>query len=112
MIPEHEDKEGRVVIVVVFLIMTLLFITTLAGFAWVVSDVRDLSRENQHRIEDIQRSRLESCRQTYAGIREVFRPFFPTEPLTKQQQKDLDKFNNQITKLQLQCVKQVKPKGV
>lgn len=110
MIPEEKDKSGRVIITTVFLIMTLLFLSTLAGFAWVVSNVSDLSKENRNRIEDIQNSRLESCKTTYEGIREVFKPFFPAEPRSVKEQRQLDKFNTKITELKLKCVNQVSPK--
>lgn len=98
-------------IVGAFIIMTLLFLGTLAGFAWVVTNVGDLAKENDNRITDIQTSRLESCISTYEGIREVFKPFFPPPPRTKQQQADLDKFNKTINDLKLKCRKQVKPKN-
>lgn len=107
--PEKKNNENSITVMVVFLIMTLLFLSTLAGFAWVVSDVRQLSKENKNRIEDIQRSRLESCKTTYEGIREVFKPFFPKEPRTQKQQDALDLFNKKIIELQLKCVRQVSP---
>ena len=95
-----KGKTGNTIsrpIKVAFIAVTLLFFLTLAGFAWV--------------INDIQNSRESSCRQTYNGIREVFRPFFPEPPRTKEQQADLDKFNNTIDRLMSGCSKQINGKG-
>lgn len=55
---------------------------------------------------EIQESRILLCRQTYEGIREVFRPFFPPKKgRTAEQQKDLDKFNNTVDDLKTKCDK-------
>lgn len=91
-----------------FVLMSVIFFLVLIGFARVVNDVSELTKENEARIADIQSSRTESCKQTYRGIREVFRPFFPKEPRTQKQKKDLSKFNTTITKLQQGCTKQTK----
>src|SRR4051812_37783217 len=32
---------------------------------------------NRHRINDVQKSRVESCQRTYSSFLTVFRPFFP-----------------------------------
>jgi hypothetical protein len=63
----------------------------LVGFGKVVADLQDNSHrigvlvvENSNRIKEIQKSRLESCKRTYNGIREVFLPFFPPPPKNSQ----------------------------
>ena len=107
-----------------FVIITLIFFLTLAGFAWIVQDVSDNSSQltllvsenqkriadiqqvNHDRIQDIQEARIESCEKTYAGIKEVFRPFFPPPPRTPEQQRDLDTFNETIRVLQSGCKQQ------
>lgn len=107
-----------------FAIITLIFFFTLAGFAWLVEDISDnsdqltvlvaenqkriadIQRVNQRRIQDIQATRIESCQKTYAGIREVFKPFFPPPPRTQEQQDNLDKFNETIRTLQKGCAQQ------
>jgi len=108
----------------VFVIMTFLFFLILAGFAWVITDIRELSqdtqqlakdsknlsKENQKRINEIQVSRVASCKKTYTGIHEVFEQFFPPPPRTAQQQSDLRKFNSTIINLRQGCVEQTKPK--
>lgn len=115
-----------------FVIVTLIFFATLAGFSWLVHDVNNNSErltllvlesetrakqlenlvtENEARIADIQKTRIESCELTYAGIREVFRPFFPQPPRTPKQQADLDKFNSTIVRLQNGCKKQTSGAG-
>lgn len=109
---------------VAFIIVTALFFIVLIAFSWVVNDIRVLSdrqtslldqntqlvAENAKRIDEIQNSRLESCKRTYEGIREVFRPFNPPKPRTTQQQSDLDKFNGTIDGLMAGCSVQIKPK--
>lgn len=107
-----------------FAIITLIFFLTLAGFAWLVNDISDnsdqltvlvaenqkriaeIQRVNRNRIADIQSTRIESCEKTYAGIKEVFRPFFPQPPRTPEQQANLDKFNETIRILQQGCAHQ------
>lgn len=70
---------------------------------------RALAVENRTRIHDIQDARLSSCRQTYEGIREVFKPFFPANP-NPAQRKDLYTFNTTINGLKANCVNQTKVK--
>lgn len=66
---------------------------------------------NHARINDIQASRIESCRHTYEGIREVFRPFFPPRGhRTKRQRHQVTKFNHQVDRLKRGCVAQTAPK--
>lgn len=128
MLEEPEEKQGLTrmqKVEIAFIIMVALFFIILGGFAWVVIDVQhisnknktlvtksdDLSRENQKRIADIQRSRIESCRENYEGIRRVFKPFFPPEPRNHLQVEMLDKFNGTINDLKTKCEKQVVVKG-
>lgn len=116
VVPGPEGPKGKpgssisTPIKVVFIIMILIFFLTLAGFSWVVSDVREISRKNAELammnlglIEDIQKSRLETCEKTYTSIRKVFKPFFPPPPRTSKQQEDLDKFNFTINTLKQEC---------
>lgn len=113
-----------------FIVLTLLFFLTLGGFAWVITDIRDLSNdtatlskktaalskatahlalENSRRISEIQASRVESCKKTYGRVGEIFKPFFPPKPRTKEQQAQIDKFQNTINSLQRHCSEQTKP---
>lgn len=110
---------------ITYAIITLIFFLTTAGFAWLVTDIRDianknvvlaekhltLAKENENRIDDIQVSRVSSCRQTYNGIHDVFLPFFPPQPRTAEQAADVKKFNDTIERLRNGCTKQTKPKG-
>lgn len=111
-IAEERKKRKRLSreLLIIFGVMTLIFVGTSIGFSIVVLNVRNLGKENKHRIFEIQDSRVESCKGTYRGIREVFKPFFPAAPRTKEQQADLDKFNRTIAHLQKGCVKQTKTK--
>lgn len=104
-------------IILAFLIVTVIFLAVLIGFAWVVTDVQNngnniekLSLANKDRIKDIQVSRVDSCKKTYEGIREVFQPFFPNPPRTQKQIDDLETFNTTINNLKKGCDKQTKSK--
>lgn len=112
------DRVRLAPIVWAFIAITMIFFATCVGFAWVVHDVNDNSKqlaelvaENQDRIADIQLARIESCEKTYEGIREVFSPFFPKPPLTKQQVDNLERFNTTIVTLKAGCVKQTGQEG-
>src|SRR3954469_9456779 len=93
-------------IVIVFVLMTTLFVGILVGFSLIVLNERSLGRENKNRIRDIQKSRIDSCIKTYRSIHEVFEPFFPPPPRTKKQQIMLDKFNTKIITLMQGCIVQ------
>lgn len=69
-----------------------------------------LSQENADRISDIQSARAASCRRTYEGIREVFKPFFPPKPNARQKA-DQDKFNRTVDRLKANCNKQTRTEG-
>lgn len=108
---------------IAFGVITVLFFIILLAFMFVINDVRDISnknttllvrqevltRENQARITEIQASRIGSCKETYAGIRKVFLPFFPEKPRSKKQQADIDKFNVTIDTLRAGCGTQTLP---
>ena len=116
----RSDRVHLAPIVWAFVAITLIFFGTSVGFAWVVLHVNDnakqltvlvaenqkLLRENDNRIADIQKARIESCEKTYAGIHEVFSEFFPPEPRTPEQLNDVERFNSTINKLQKGCTKQ------
>lgn len=66
-------------------------------------------RDNRKQTNDIQESRLHGCKQTYEGIREVFRPFFlPAKKQTPEQKADQAKFNRTVDGLIARCSKQVR----
>jgi hypothetical protein len=108
-----------------FVLMTLLFFLIVGGFMWLLLDIRDISRktaslskatarltlENTKRIDEIQKSRTFSCKQTYRGVRNVFRPFFPKHPSDKKQARTIQKFNRTIDALIAGCESQTKPKS-
>lgn len=116
----RSDRIRVAPIVLAFIILAIIFFSTLIGFAWVIHDVntnskqvallvednRKLTKANNDRIADIQQARIESCQTTYAGIKEVFKPFFPPPPRTEEQQKDLNTFNETIRVLQAGCAQQ------
>lgn len=107
-----------------FALLTLFFFVITLGFAQVVIDVQsiskdnkvllqknaELTKENQHRISDIQKNRIASCALVFDGIYEVFKPFFPNPPKTKKQIRDLKKFKTTINGLKSKCVKQIEAK--
>lgn len=121
---ENGTKHKANHIKISFTVLTILFVLTLAGFAWILTDVRDLSHknarlsartaqlviENQHRVNDIQNSRVKSCKRTYEGVREIFAPFFPKKHhRTKTEKANINKFNHTITFLRNRCSKQTRP---
>jgi hypothetical protein len=117
---EHHAKRIKLS----FVLLTCLFFLIVAGFMWLLLDIRDISRktailstatahltlENTKRINEIQASRTASCRQTYRGVRNVFRPFFPKHPSDKKQARTIRKFNGTIDALVAGCESQTKPK--
>lgn len=63
-----------------------------------------LTAQNQERINDIQRARVESCEHTYEGVRQVFKPFFRTKTVrTVKEQRNIEKFNARIDELKAGC---------
>jgi len=114
------DRIHLAPIIWAFIALTLIFFGTVIGFAWIVHDVNDNSKQltqlvaenrkllkaNDDRIKDIQNARIESCEKTYAGIHEVFSEFFPPEPRTPEQLNDIERFNQTINRLQAGCAKQ------
>jgi hypothetical protein len=67
-------------------------------------------RDSHQRLADIQQNRIESCVHTYAGVREVFLPFFPPpKARSHAQQKTLAKFDATIRRLEAKCPKQTRP---
>lgn len=82
---------------------------TLVGI-WAIHNGRALGEANKERIADIQASRIKSCEQNYASIRQIFKPFFPPKAQqTPKQRNDLKKFNNLISQRIKQCTLQTKP---
>lgn len=59
---------------------------------------KGLTTENQKRINEIQAARVASCKRTYEGIREVFKPF-----TTNPKDPNVIKFNNRIDQLKANC---------
>jgi hypothetical protein len=73
-------------------------------------ETKRLAVENKNFLSEIQISRQINCLHTYEGIREVFLPFFPpSKGRTLEQQKNLDKFNETVNDLKIECAKQIKP---
>lgn len=74
---------------------------------YVLVQASSLSEANRTRITEIQESRVASCRQTYEGIRDVFRPFFrPIKERTAEEQADIDKFNDAVDQRKAACAQQ------
>jgi hypothetical protein len=70
---------------------------------------RDLVAQNQARINDIQTSRVESCKANYNGTYEVISSLFPPVKVRSIEQAErLSKLNETIKKLKLRCKKQVR----
>ena len=115
-VPIDEYQRRMKLIDRVFILLTILFFAILISFMIVLVNERhlshkavELSRENaelveqnQHQINIDRQNMIISCRHAYSGIKEVFEIFFPLKP-SKQQARDLKRFNNRIKELQLRC---------
>jgi hypothetical protein len=67
---------------------------------------------NTQRVNEIQASRVASCRQTYEAFHEVFKPFFrPPAQQTPKERRDIAKFNSTIDRLKAKCGEQTSTKG-
>lgn len=65
---------------------------------------------NGHRIDDIQKSRVYSCQQTYEAFKKVFKPLIPPPELqTPKQKQDVLKFFHEAYFLKRRCSHQVSP---
>jgi hypothetical protein len=85
-------------IAVAFIAITLAFV---AAAGWLT-----------HQQREIQRQRITSCKHTYEGVREIFRPFFrPAPARTTKERHDIRKFNRIVDQLKAQCDKQITTKG-
>jgi hypothetical protein len=108
---------------IAFVILTLVFFLTVVGFMKVVIDVRNLSedsikqgknyirltKENKRLINEIQKSRISSCKKTYDGIKEVVHvSFFRNRPLTEERKIFLIKFDKIITDFKKGCTTHIK----
>jgi len=63
---------------------------------------------NNHRADEIQRSRVYSCQQTYESIKDVFTPFLtPPRKRTAKEAADIALFNKIINSKKANCVNQV-----
>src|SRR3954447_18680724 len=83
----------------VILVIALIF---------VVARLEHLNAENRARIVEIQRSRLDSCEQTYQSFHVIFDPFLPPKKnRTAKQKSDLRKFNAIIARKIAACQDQV-----
>lgn len=61
---------------------------------------------NHDRINQIQASRLESCRRTYASFAQIFDPFIPKNQ-TPAAEKKTDEFEAIIARLERRCAAQI-----
>lgn len=118
-------KGRKRIIIAAFVIMVLIFVTILIGFAIVVTNIRDVSKdanhnaeetvllakENTNRIREIQESRIESCKRTYQGIREVIQSFYPPPPRTQIEQNQINDFESTVVRLRQGCFTQTKPES-
>ena len=60
---------------------------------------------NRNRIADVQESRLESCRASYEGVRQLLRPFFPHHP-DAAERAALNRFNRRVEFFKAACPSQ------
>jgi hypothetical protein len=117
--PHRIVEVRRWQIVVSFLAVTIAFVVGLAWIVHVQDDVNrknhdritdlvrlqlEVNRKNQARVNDIQHDRVVSCRRTYEGVREIFKPLLPPPPkLTVRERRNLRIFNHRIDQLKAHC---------
>ena len=72
--------------------------------------IADTKRNRDERIAQIQQARVESCRRTYEGVREIFQPFLHPDG-DPRAQRNVRVFNHRIDSLKNACGQQtgVKP---
>jgi hypothetical protein len=86
----------------------LLALVLLVGvFAWVAL-IAYIVHDSGEQYDELQRSRLVSCQQTYEGVREVLLPFFPhPRQRTPAHQRNLEKLDRTVNRLKARCETQV-----
>jgi hypothetical protein len=91
----------------IFISFAAVTIAYCVGLWLIVHVQNDVNKKNHERIEDINSDRVVSCKRTYEGVREVFRPFFPPEDKrSAEQQKNITIFNRRIHFLKKHCPSQ------
>lgn len=104
-------------VVIAFVILVVVFFIILATLTKVIIDVRNLSEENKRlvkqtailtqenakRIKEIQAHRIEGCVEIYEAIGEVFKPFSPEPPLTREQELEVITFRQTLKFFQEEC---------
>ena len=121
--PETHAKlaENARKIKLAFVFLTLLFVFLLSSYGLLyheksqrveqqLTDRKKFAQENRARINDIQKARVFSCVSTYEAIRQVFAPFFPDKPWSKEEKRVVHRFNSQINTLKKHCPRQVRSK--
>lgn len=84
-----------------FIALSTIFFVIAIGFSFGF-------RANSDRIQDIQESRVDACKQTYSGMREVFQPLFTDPPQTPRRIRRTKLFNESIDRLIENCNRQSK----
>jgi hypothetical protein len=88
----------------IFISFAAVTIAYCVGLWLIVHVQNDVNKKNHERIEDINSDRVVSCKRTYEGVREVFRPFLPpVKKRTAEQAKDINTFNHRINFLKRHC---------
>ena len=60
---------------------------------------------NRDRVQDIQQARVDSCRRTYEGVREIFLPFLHPDEDPKVN-RNIRQFNERVDRLKARCGQQ------
>lgn len=84
-----------------------------ATVLFLVYQNRQQAQHNSDRINDIQASRIESCRANYNALLQAFAPFKPKkdDPNTPRDEvQDFKDFTNNLIKKKSHCIQQVRAK--
>jgi hypothetical protein len=117
---EQIQQSKFITIRVAFLLLTLVFVLSLIGFLWLLKSTHDLAEDtaklgrvnrvlifrSAEREKKDKENSITSCKRNIEGIRLVFRPFFPSPPLTLEERKIIRKFNSRINFLKNHCSKE------
>lgn len=114
--PGRAGKPGRNVGIttgVKIAFVVIVAAATIAGAALylVTRENARFGEQNREFILKVQGSRLEACKRTYEGVRQIFQPLLPPiKERTPEQVADIKIFNDRINELKQECPKLVEPK--
>lgn len=99
---DHKSEPTRsdyITVRVAFIALTCVFLVTLIGFLGLLKETHDLAVNTK-------KSSIVACQRNIEGVRQIFKPFFPSPPQNVEQRKIIAKFNKRVNYLKTECKKQ------